>query len=633
MLDNLLLDQVREELKLRKLIFTTIHLKQRKILKKLVVGTIFKKSGLTMKVNFLMDNISESELSKYILDKKEEFFNKFQENIDKFTEYLEIFKGEDSKIVINFKNMFLGALSNYSQDNEKKDVINFCFKQIEKKSRNLNLLHQEEDKLKILLDQLQITEYHTYFTKARLLKRKLKLYLGPTNSGKTYQALNDLALHEKGVYLSPLRLLAWEGKEEIEKRGKPTSLITGEERQIVEGAKFKSQTIETLNFSEEVGAILIDEVQMIYDKDRGWAWTQALIGAPCKELIMAGSPESESIIQKIADFLGEELEIIRLNRFNPLEVAKDPVSLEQDLKHLPEGTAIIAFSRKNILGIKKYFENNKKPVSVIYGNLSPEVRKQEAKKFRDGKTKYLISSDAIAMGLNLPISNILFTTIEKFNGKKTTTLTPMEIKQISGRAGRYGKIERGSVSALDNHSLKYIRKTIDLEGEKNDFLYIKPNIEHVKTIGKELKTSQLFPILTFFTNKVMSKRSNLYVCSDLSEKKEVALLLDKIPDLSLEDKFLFNNAPVPGEDHYDIYVSWIKDYQRNKIVPVPGVKILNPRVFNYDNQLILENYVKLLNLYSWLTYKKPEVFTEHSKCLEVREESNKKIEDLLSKPL
>jgi hypothetical protein len=107
MLDNLLLDQVREELKLRKLIFTTIHLKQRKILKKLVVGTIFKKSGLTMKVNFLidipLDNISESELSKYILDKKEEFFNKFQENIDKFTEYLEIFKGEDSKIVINFK--------------------------------------------------------------------------------------------------------------------------------------------------------------------------------------------------------------------------------------------------------------------------------------------------------------------------------------------------------------------------------------------------------------------------------------------------------------------------------------------------------------------------------------------------
>ena len=376
--------------------------------------------------------------------------------------------------------------------------------------------------------------------------------------------------------------------------------------------------------------LLIDEIQMLFDADRGWAWTQALVGAPCKELIMAGSPEAEPLVRKIANLLGEELEVISLNRFNPLNLNPIPYELPKDLNKLPEGSAVIAFSRKNVLAFKKFFESHNKPVSVIYGNLSPEVRKEEARKFREGATKYLVSTDAIAMGLNLPISNVVFSTIEKFNGQEMTTLTPMEIKQIGGRAGRYGKKEKGEISALDKNTLKYIKGTMNAQGKINDFLFIKPSLEHVKKISQELNTQKLFPILTFFTNKVMNKDSQLYVCANLEEQKEIALLLDKVSSLPLEDKFLFNTAPVPGEEHHQMFLKWIYSYEQNKQIPCPQLRDLNPRAFNYDKQLILEHYVKVLNLYTWFCYKKPSQFIELNKAFEQKEETNTLIENYLS---
>lgn len=628
------LNSIRERLNLRKISIIDIPTKN-KTIKKLAIGFMLIQGELKFKVSILSDvpfeNSSEEEISHYVLEKISDFKIKFKKEIDKAFHVLNVLSHDKKdRFISAFKNSFAGALADYTSDQVKLDLINRAFKTADKKMRLLEKVHEEELKIKKIIDKLQITEYHTYFSFARGYKRKLKLYLGPTNSGKTYHALNDLTSHDRGVYLSPLRLLAWEGKEEIEKRGKLASLITGEEKQIVEGAEFKSQTIETLNFSEETDAVLIDEVQMLYDESRGWAWTQALIGAPCKELIMAGSPEAEPLVKKISELLGEELEIIRLNRFNPLEVKDQPYDFEKDIGNLPEGTAVIAFSRKNVLWFKKQFESKNKPVSVIYGNLSPEVRKEEARKFRDGVTKYLISTDAISMGLNLPISNIIFTTVEKFNGTEMSSLTSMEVKQISGRAGRFGKVEKGFVSAFDKGTLKYIRNFIKADSHVNNFMYIKPSIEHIKKIGEELNTSQLFPIMTFFTNKVMSKDNTLYICANLDEQKEIAMLLDKIQGLSLEDKFLFTNAPVPGEDHYQIYLRWIKRYQSGKDVPLPVINDLNPRDFNFDNQLILENYVKLLHLYSWLTYKKLDLFPDQDKCLRVREESNKKIEKMLS---
>lgn len=624
---------IKDKLNLRKL--GSISLKINKEDKKfLIVGFILEKDNINLKINFLTnypedDSLEESIISNIKLS-IENFQKEFAKEIEHGIYILKLLSQDKNQLSKDFKNAFTNALTDYSLDSQKHQRIAQAFKKVNKKLKSIEKVIEEESKLKFFLDKLQITDYHTYFSLARGLKRKLKLYIGPTNSGKTYQALNDLVSHGKGTYLSPLRLLAWEGQEEIEKRGFACSLITGEEKLIVDNAPFKAQTIETLNFSEINDAILIDEIQMLFDADRGWAWTQALVGAPCKELIMAGSPEAEPLVRKIANLLGEELEVISLNRFNPLDLNPIPYELPKDLNKLPEGSAVIAFSRKNVLAFKKFFESHNKPVSVIYGNLSPEVRKEEARKFREGVTKYLVSTDAIAMGLNLPISNVVFSTIEKFNGQEMTTLTPMEIKQIGGRAGRYGKKEKGEISALDKNTLKYIKGTINAQGKINDFLFIKPSFEHVKRISQELNTQKLFPILTFFTNKVMNKDSQLYVCANLEEQKEIALLLDKVSSLPLEDKFLFNTAPVPGDEHHQMFLKWIYSYEQNKQIPCPQLRDLNPRAFNYDKQLILEHYVKVLNLYTWFCYKKPSQFIELNKAFEEKEKTNTLIENYLS---
>lgn len=625
------LDFIVEQLKLRKLKVIDVQDKNRNPVKKMVIGFVHQGS-YSFKVNTLINNPESNDdnhVSMLIGEEIYKFKNLFKDHFDEMNKILDKVQN-NKKLFLFARGEFSRVLSMYGDNETKLKAFDQVMKAVKKKEQGNTKVREEELKIKNLIDQLQITEYHNYFSLARTLNRKLKLYIGPTNSGKTYHALNDLVAHEKGIYLSPLRLLAWEGKEEIEKRGKLVSLITGEEKVIVPDASFKAQTIETLNFQEVVGSILIDEVQMLYDEDRGWAWSQALIGSPCQELIMAGSPEAEPLVRKIAELLGEELEVIHLERFNPLEVQSKAYDIHKDINRIPEGSAVIAFSRKKVLEIKKLFESSGKSVSTIYGNLSPEVRKEEARKFREGKTKYLISTDAIAMGLNLPISTVIFSTIEKFNGTNTVSLTPMEIKQIAGRAGRYGKVEKGEVSAFNQGDLRFIKSFIHAEGEKNSFLYIKPSIEHVKKIGSELNTNQLFPILTFFTQKVMSSVGNMYVCANLDQPKEMAILLDKIKDLSLEDKFLFDNAPVPNEDHYHTYFNWIKDYQRNKKVSCPTINDLNHQAFRYDRQLILENYVKLLNLYSWLSYKKPEIFTELAKCSNAKDQSNFEIENLLS---
>lgn len=117
------------------------------------------------------------------------------------------------------------------------------------------------------------------------MNRKLKFFVGPTNSGKTYNAMKELKEANSGLYLAPLRLLALEGHEELKEAGIENSLITGEEQQINEDAAHVCSTIEMLDFNLDVDVAIIDEVQMLDDIDRGWAWVNAIIGCPAKLLL------------------------------------------------------------------------------------------------------------------------------------------------------------------------------------------------------------------------------------------------------------------------------------------------------------------------------------------------------------
>lgn len=164
------------------------------------------------------------------------------------------------------------------------------------------------------LQNLLNCDLKSQFPLARSLNRKLKFFVGPTNSGKTYSAMKELKQSNSGLYLAPLRLLALEGYEDLKASNTKASLMTGEEQIFDEDAAHVCSTIEMIDFELDVDLAIIDEVQMLEDDERGWAWVNAIIGCPAKQIIMTGSVNALDAVKKIAHYLKEDLEIVKFKR-------------------------------------------------------------------------------------------------------------------------------------------------------------------------------------------------------------------------------------------------------------------------------------------------------------------------------
>lgn len=242
---------------------------------------------------------------------------------------------------------------------------------------------------------------------ARQIRRKIILHVGPTNSGKTHQALVALARARTGVYAGPLRLLAHEvftrfNEGKIGDEGKRVcNLVTGEEQRIIDKeAGLSSCTIEMFPMSKRLDVGVIDEIQMIGDLGRGAAWTQAILGSNCSELHLCGEESVVELIQTIAKELGDECVVNRYSRLSPLVVAQR--SLDSDLSRIKPGDCLVTFSRSNIFAFKRAIEEKTGlRVAVAYGGLPPEVREEQARVFNEGGYDVLVASDAVGMGLNL----------------------------------------------------------------------------------------------------------------------------------------------------------------------------------------------------------------------------------------
>ena len=469
-----------------------------------------------------------------------------------------------------------------------------------------------------------IRDFKNLFPLARDLRRKLILHIGPTNSGKTYQAMQKLESADTGYYLAPLRLLALEGYENLKEKGIDSSLITGEEQLLNEDATHISSTIEMLNFEVDVDVCVIDEVQMIDDRDRGWAWANAIIGAPAKEVIMTGSPNSKEAIIALAKYLGEELEIVEFERKNPLTLLETPTHM----KDVQESTAIIAFSRKDVLRLKQNFAKHFS-VSVVYGNLSPEVRREEARRFREKETQILIATDAIAMGMNLPIKTLLFSKAEKFDGISQRYLHPSEVHQISGRAGRYGLNEEGYVGALDMQTLKIIKKNFYKEAHKITLPFkVMANIEHIKLVGSILEENSLTEILKFFVQNM--EFNGPFHASNLSDMVEAAAIVDTY-DLDIATKYHLACAPLTLKSPYIVgaYESYILAIEQKKPVHYLPPALVGNYAQTTEELLRAEDMVKEISLYLWLSYRFEEYFVDVDKARQARHVLNKFIEESL----
>ena len=281
---------------------------------------------------------------------------------------------------------------------------------------------------------------------AREMKRRFILHVGPTNSGKTHDALERLKECRHGAYFGPLRLLALEVYDKLNTEGLSCSMVTGEETLEVPGAVCQSCTVEMLNDHEYFDIVVVDECQMIADPYRGHNWTRAVLGLRAEEIHLCMAPEAEDIVVQMIKRCGDQYRVVRHKRNTRLTMEKKPYNLKQDLK---KGDALIVFSKKSVLALAAHLENEGIHCSVIYGSLPPATRREQVRRFLARETEVVVSTDAIGMGLNLPIRRIVFVETRKFDGVNKRTLNPEEIKQIAGRAGRYGLYDEGFVAAID----------------------------------------------------------------------------------------------------------------------------------------------------------------------------------------
>ncbi|MDU7214602.1 helicase-related protein [Clostridium sp.] len=286
------------------------------------------------------------------------------------------------------------------------------------------------------------------YREARGMRRKFVIHLGDTNTGKTYNAIQRLKECDKGVYLSPLRILALENYERLNNEGVLCDLQTGEEELITEGATHVSCTIEKLDLKRQYDVAVIDEIQMIDDSQRGAAWSRALLGVRAKEIHVCGASNSREILEEIINDCGDPYEIIEYKRRIPLEVQDKAFNYNE----VEEGDAIVVFSKKRVLELAEEYSSKGIKASLIYGDLPPEVRRKQYEQFVNKETKILITTDAIGMGVNLPIRRIIFLSVKKFDGEDVRFLTSQEVKQIAGRAGRQGIYDVGYVVSVGNNA-------------------------------------------------------------------------------------------------------------------------------------------------------------------------------------
>jgi len=264
-------------------------------------------------------------------------------------------------------------------------------------------------------------------------------HLGPTNSGKTYAALEELVAAGAGVYAGPLRMLAQEAHRRLGERVgfENVGLITGEER-VNEHAPILATTVE---MAPQRGTLLVlDEVQWADDEERGSAWTRLLLAGEFREILLLGALDALPLVRRA--FPQAELKVFE--RKLPLEFVG-----ERTLRSLGKGTVLVAFSRKAVLALAGEV-NRLHPgrVAVLYGAMPLASRREEIDRFLSGAADVCVATDVLGHGVNLPCETLLFAETNKFDGESRRPLFPWELAQIAGRAGRFGLVERGHVGVL-----------------------------------------------------------------------------------------------------------------------------------------------------------------------------------------
>lgn len=497
---------------------------------------------------------------------------------------------------------------------------------------------RQDPRLSVFTD---LTSPERWYPLARALgHRRIIIHQGPTNSGKTYHAIKALASAESGIYCGPLRLLAWEIFEKLNAQGVPCDLLTGQEMQSVQGSRHVSCTVEMTPTDKRFDVCVIDEMQLLVDSSRGWAWTQALLGVAAREIHVCGDPSMAEIVTKIAQSCGDSVEIRTYERKSKLELSKKPLV---GYKNLRRGDVVVAFSRKKILQTKREIEKSTSmKCCAVYGMLPPETRKSQTNLFnaRDSGYDVLVASDAIGMGLNLNIGRVLFSQLSKYDGVEQRTLKTTEVLQIGGRAGRFGtEFSTGYVGTIgDAAKTDGVLRSAWKKGLPTiQRATLMPPVEAIRGVTDAHAHASFTDIMTLF--ETQSSLEGLYKIADLSDMKEIAVQIAPY-GLPLEEQILFCMAPVRRSkssletDAIDAMASGIAGgsvsvYEKN--VLDESMWAVPPK--DDDDLEKLESVHSIMDVYLWLSqHLGAQIFVDAEKMSEDRKQVAEMIDRGLRRP-
>ncbi|CEF67012.1 ATP-dependent RNA helicase SUV3 homolog, mitochondrial [Strongyloides ratti] len=469
------------------------------------------------------------------------------------------------------------------------------------------------DSLEDLKLTSDLTQPHNWYPEARKILRKIYLHIGPTNSGKTHAAIERFKSSKSGVYCAPLRLLAHEIYKKAISVGLECDLVTGEDRRFVFGADNPAShctcTVEMLSLTNPVEVAVIDEIQLLRDDQRGYAFTRALLGVPAEEVHLCGEVASLDIVKKMLDPIGEHVVVTNYERKAPLTICDYPL---QDISKIKKGDAIIFFSVGEIYKFAKQLRKERIQFSIIYGKLPPKTKLEQARKFNDpnDSTKVLLATDAIEL---IPVYSAL---------------------QIAGRAGRYGsEFSKGEVMTLDSKYTKILKNILETPIEPIEKSGISPTYEQIEIFSYHLPNASLVNILDIFQS--ICRVNDTYFLCNFYQTRSLAVLIDAI-DLPLKVKYTFCLAPINPEGCMFLLTSFVKiarRYSTNQtisfqwfcdLIKYPFEEIRSERAL-----LNFSSVYELITFYLWMSFHFPDMFPDYIEVKELEKEADKHIQNAL----
>jgi len=485
-----------------------------------------------------------------------------------------------------------------------------------------------------------LREPANWYPEARAINRRIVFHAGPTNSGKTFHALGSLVNAKSGVYCGPLKLLASEVFEKCNAQGTACDLVTGEERRQVREdgsqADHVACTVEMTSVKTPYEVAVIDEIQMMRDPQRGWAWTRAFLGVAAEEVHVCGEPSALQLVQQLALCTGEQLEVRRYKRLTPLMLEDRPLG---GLQNLQPGDCIVCFSKNDIYTVSREIERLGRECAVIYGGLPPGAKLAQARRFNDPEDpcKILVATDAIGMGLNLSIRRVIFNSLIKpmVNEKgerEMDTLSCSQALQIAGRAGRHGtQWNEGFVTTMKAEDLSTLERLLEETPPDLEAAGIHPTAEQIELYAYHLPHATLSNLMDIFVN-LSTVDDSLYFLCMTEDFKFLADMIQHVP-LPLRARYVFCCSPIDRKIPFicNMFLKFARQQSRNEPVTVEWLCANVGWPFTTPGTILdlvhLEHVFDVLDLYLWLSYRFPDMFPDAEEVRPMQAELDAAIQD------